>query len=123
MATASSQDYLSFLTTNWCDTPFLEIRKGDRLLAVAVTDRLANALSAVYTFFDPALTDRSLGTLAILKQIEWARSLGLPHLYLGYWIRDCRKMAYKARFRPLELWISGSWRRIGRDDEMPDSGL
>jgi arginine-tRNA-protein transferase len=88
-------------------------------LGVAVTDRLAHGLSAVYTFFDPELADRAPGTFAVLAQIELARSLGLPYLYLGYWIGTCRKMAYKDRFRPIEAWGEGNWRRFERGEPLP----
>ena len=112
MAKASPANYMGFLTAPWRDTEFLELRLAGRLAGVAVTDRLADGLSAVYTFFDPELSARSLGTLAILQQIERCRELGLPHLYLGYWIRDSQKMAYKANFRPIELWVEGAWRSL-----------
>ena len=120
MASATPAEYLGFLSAEWCDTMFLEFRLEGRLVATAVTDVLDDALSAVYTFFDPALNSRSLGTFAILKQIEWARTQGLLHLYLGYWIRDSRKMAYKARFRPLEIWRDGRWQRFAQGEELPD---
>jgi len=119
MADASPADYLAFLHADWCETRFLEFLLGDRLVAVAVTDLPLDGLSAVYTFFDPEFPERSLGTYAILSQITRARALGLPYLYLGYWIRDSRKMAYKARFRPLELWHQAQWRRFGPGDELP----
>lgn len=120
MASASPAQYLDFLRADWSDTEFLELRLGDRLAAVAVTDRVADGLSAVYTFFDPGLADRSLGTLAILRQIDRARTLGLPFLYLGYWIRDSHKMAYKAAFRPCELWLNGRWQRVGVGEPLPN---
>jgi arginine-tRNA-protein transferase len=120
MAQASPTDFLGFLCTDWCETRFLEFLLDDRLVAVAVTDLPDDGLSAVYTFFDPTLPERSLGTFAILSQIVRARELGLPHLYLGYWIRDSRKMAYKAGFRPLELWQRGRWRRFGPGEALPD---
>ncbi len=103
--------YLEFLTATWADTVFYEFRAGSRLLAVAVVDHLDDGLSAVYTFFDPAETSRSLGRLAILKQIELARALQLRWLYLGYWIEDCQKMSYKKEYRPLEYLQGGEWRR------------
>ena len=77
-------------------------------------------LSAVYTFFDPDLAGRSLGTLAILSQLRWARELGLPYLYLGYWIAGHPKMDYKRRFRPLEIYDSGDWGRLGPDRQATD---
>lgn len=95
------------------DTVLLEIRQPDgRLVAVAITDLLPTGLSAVYTFFDPHEQQRSLGTFAILKQIEYARTLGLPHVYLGYWIGESPQMAYKSRFRPAEVWSAGGWQPL-----------
>ena len=82
---------------------------AEKLLGVAVVDELDNAFSAVYTFFDPDETSRSLGHFAILWQIEKAKELGLDYLYLGYWIRDCKKMAYKSAYRPLELYVNSRW--------------
>jgi arginine-tRNA-protein transferase len=75
-----------------------------------VTDIDAQAMSAVYTFYDPGEAARGLGTLAILRQIEWARREGRRHLYLGYWIAGHDKMDYKRRFRPLEGFDGRSWR-------------
>ena len=119
MATASADAYLGFLRADWCDTRFLEFLLDGRLVAVAATDLPADGLSAVYTFFDPDLSSRSLGTYAILRQIAHARSLGLPYLYLGYWIRESRKMAYKINFRPIELCIGGRWQRRDVADTVP----
>jgi len=117
MADATPESYLSFLSADWCDTRFLTYRLGQRLAAVAVTDHTDVGLSAVYTFFDPDLSSRSLGTAAILFQIERARALGLTYLYLGYWIRDSRKMAYKIDYRPIELWQDGQWRRLAAGED------
>ncbi|MDQ8036723.1 MAG: arginyltransferase [Pedobacter sp.] len=105
----STDQYGSFLTSEWSDTRFYEFRAGEKLLAIAVCDMLDNGLSAVYTFFDPDEAKRSLGTFAILWQIEEARRLGLPSLYLGYWIKNCQKMNYKIAFRPIELLINNEW--------------
>lgn len=102
----------SFLTREWGCTRFVEFRDAARLLAVAVLDQLDNGLSAIYTFFDPGQAPRSLGTYVILWQIDHARRLGLPALYLGYWIRNCRKMNYKTKFRPIELLVNGKWTRV-----------
>ncbi len=104
-------DFERFLACAWSPTRFLELRAGDELLAVAVTDVLPQGLSAVYTFYAPEHAERSLGTCAILHQIELARARHLPHLYLGYWIDGHPKMDYKARFRPLERLRDGVWKR------------
>lgn len=119
MADATPAEYMGFLRADWCDTSFLEFRMGGALVAVAITDLPRDGLSAVYTFFEPELASRSLGTFAILSQIELTRRRGLPYLYLGYWIHDSRKMAYKAAFRPIELWREGRWQRFGPDEPLP----
>lgn len=118
MAKATPDEFLSFLSAKWSKTRFIELRLEDRLVGVAVTDVADDGLSAVYTFFDPDLSKRSLGTLAILRQIELARAMELPYLYLGYWIADSPKMAYKIRFRPIERWLDGQWRRT---DAVPET--
>jgi arginine-tRNA-protein transferase len=105
----SVEQYGSFLTSDWSDTCFYEFRKGGRLLAIAVCDLLENGLSAVYTFFDPDEARRSLGTYAILWQIEETKRRALSSLYLGYWIKNCQKMGYKIAFRPIELLINNEW--------------
>ncbi|MEO7251879.1 MAG: arginyltransferase [Arenimonas sp.] len=106
----SPEDFDGFLACSWSPTVFLEMRLRDTLLAVAVTDALPNALSAVYTFFAPEHAARSLGTFAILSQIEQARREGLEHLYLGFWLDAHPKMHYKKMFRPLEYLAAGQWR-------------
>jgi len=103
------QKYVNFLMGRQVETVFYEMRRGDELLAVAVVDQLPDGLSAVYTFFDPREHRRSLGTFAILWQVEHARRAGLPWVYLGYWIAESRKMAYKASFQPLEAYRHGRW--------------
>lgn len=105
----SKEQFRSFLSSEWQVTEYLELRKGEQLLMVAVCDRLQNGYSAVYTFFEPSETKRSLGSLAILWQIELAKHYELPHVYLGYWIKECNKMNYKTQYRPLELLINGFW--------------
>ncbi len=105
-------EFEQFLVGSWSEGRFLELREHGRLIAVAVTDITPEAMSAVYTFFDPALERRSLGTLAILRQIEWARRESRRHLYLGYWIQGHRKMDYKRRFQPLESFDGRDWNRM-----------
>lgn len=103
--------YSDFLSCPWGDTRFVEFREEERLLAVAVIDQVPHALSAVYTFFEPETAHRGLGTHAILWQIETARRQGRPWVYLGYWLEESPKMAYKDRFRPLEALQHGVWQR------------
>lgn len=104
-------EFDQFLVGSWSRGRFVELREDGQLLAVAVTDVIPGALSAVYTFYEPALENRSLGTLAILRQLEWAQRDGYTHLYLGYWIDGHRKMDYKRRFRPLEYFDGRQWHR------------
>ncbi|GAB5507944.1 MAG: arginyltransferase [Rhizobiaceae bacterium] len=94
---------------------FVTGRGEGPLAAVALTDRMGDGLSMVYSFFDPALADRSLGTFMILDHIERARAAGLPHVYLGYWVHGSRKMAYKVRFQPQEHLGPKGWERFVAD--------
>ncbi len=121
MATMSFYDYRAMVEDTPIETSVLEFRdQRDRLVAGCLTDRLGDGLSAVYSFFDPLLERRSPGTFMILWLIERARELGLPHVYLGYWVQQSRKMAYKARFRPSEILVGGVW-RMTNDEEMTPS--
>ncbi|ROR32615.1 arginyltransferase [Inmirania thermothiophila] len=115
MACADAAEYRELLLAPWAETVELAFRLAGRLVAVAVTDRTADALSAVYTYYDPALAPRGLGTLAILEQLRLAREQGLPWVYLGYWIEGHAKMGYKARFRPLERLGPGGWVPLAPD--------
>ena len=113
MAAMGYYDYRAMIEDTPISTGILEFRDAqDRLLGACLTDWLADGLSAVYSFFDPDEDKRSLGTFAVLWLIGRARSLGLPYVYLGYWVPESRKMAYKARFRPSEILISGAWHRL-----------
>lgn len=103
------QKYMSFLFSRRVETRFYEMRLAGRLMAVAVVDVLPDALSAMYTFYEPTEPRRGLGVYAILWEIEEAKRLGLAWLYLGYLIRECPKMSYKARYRPLEAYLGGRW--------------
>lgn len=99
----------SFLNAPWGCTKYFEFRKEDQLLAVSVVDVMLDGFSAIYTFYEPDCEERALGKYAILWQIEHCRDLGLPYVYLGYWIRRCRKMAYKADYQPLEVLVNNQW--------------
>ncbi len=105
----SQEQYQQFIRAPWGNPMFLELRLEGELIAVAVTDVTNHALSALYTFFSPELAKLSLGTLAILRQIELARELNKQYLYLGYQIDQCEKMRYKASFTPNEKYIQGVW--------------
>lgn len=109
MYPASPEQYEDFLLNHLGNTRFWTFFLEGEPVCVAVTDQLDDGLSAVYTFFDPDMPERSLGRNAILQQIQIAKDLGLPHLYLGYWIRDCEKMRYKTEYRPLQLLLNGRW--------------
>jgi arginine-tRNA-protein transferase len=125
MDESGDESLLRFLACDWFETRFLELRDGDgHLFGVAVTDVLDDALSAVYTFFEPDEPRRGLGTFAVLSQLELAREMGLSHIYLGYWIRELSNMAYKARFRPLEVHVDNQWQSLEtlRETELPGAG-
>ncbi|WP_416796137.1 arginyltransferase [Ciceribacter azotifigens] len=84
--------------------------KGE-LVGVALSDFMSDGLSMVYSFFNPAMEKRSLGTLMVLDHINRAKALGLPHVYLGYWVKGSDKMGYKIRFQPQEHLLSQGWQR------------
>lgn len=111
----SREQYTHFLLQSKVDTRLVEFRREGELKIVSIIDCLPDGLSSVYTFFDPE-DHASLGTYAVLWQAEACRKLGLPYLYLGYWIRDCRKMSYKRRFRGLEGRVDGDWRALSEAD-------
>jgi arginine-tRNA-protein transferase len=115
MANPDPEDYRQFLYSDWSDTFFIEIRENARLVAVAVCDRVNSGLSAVYSFFEPELPGRSLGTYCLLTMIEQTRKSGLEYLYLGYLISGCSKMKYKQYFQPLEALIDNQWQLYHRD--------
>jgi len=108
----SREQYQHFLLHSNVATDLFEFREHGRLRMVSLVDRLEDGLSSVYTFYDPAPAGASYGTYNVLWQIQRSRELGLRHLYLGYWIEQSRKMAYKAAFRPIEGLGAGGWRRL-----------
>lgn len=116
-------DYAMMVEDTHVDTKIIEYRRrgpdsfvtgqGEgELLAVALTDQMSDGLSMVYSFYDPALQDRSLGTFVIMDHIHRANAAGLPYVYLGYWVNGARKMAYKMRFKPQEQLGPNGWERI-----------
>lgn len=111
MDNPEAADFERFLLNPWGETLFVSVRLKSRCVAIAVTDATPSGLSAVYTFFDPALDKRSLGRYCILQQIELCRKWAFPYLYLGYWVNGCQKMQYKTDYRPQEHFENGTWRR------------
>jgi arginine-tRNA-protein transferase len=116
MDKAEPADFDAFLAGPWSPTRFIEFRVARRLLAIAVIDACDDALSAVYTWYDPDEARRGLGTFAILSQIELARREARPYLYLGFWLEDHPKMHYKQAFRPLEVLVGRDWQRLPERD-------
>lgn len=111
-------DYVAMIEDTTVDTHIVEYRlpptaPGDagQLIACALSDGMSDGFSMVYSFFDPAFEKRSLGAYMVLNHVERARTIGLPHVYLGYLVEGCRKMAYKGRFQPLEMHGTEGWVR------------
>ncbi|NKB31750.1 MAG: arginyltransferase [Pseudomonadales bacterium] len=109
MYPATPEQFEAFIKTKTVDTRFYLFFKQQKLIAVSVTDMLEQGLSAVYTFFEPAESKRSLGIYSILQQVKTATEMNLPYVFLGYWIKNCQKMEYKSKFRPLEMLVDGNW--------------
>lgn len=130
MADMSVLDYSMMVEDSAVETFITEYRRksNSRLLSSAVTgdlplaaaalcDHLSDGLSLAYSYFDPELHDRSLGSYIILEHIEYARSLGLPYVYLGYWIEESKKMSYKSRFLPQERLTRNGWVRVDSEQD------
>lgn len=117
-------DYVAMVEETPVETMLIEYRKREpdgstgALVACALTDVLQDGLSMVYSFFDPSLAERSLGTFMILDHVQAAKAKRLPYVYLGYWVNGSRKMDYKSRFRPLEALGASGWKRL--PDEAAD---
>jgi len=121
-------DYAMMVEDSHVETRIIEYRRrgdennsgtgrGNDLLAVALTDVLSDGLSMVYSFFEPSEESRSLGTYMILDHINRARRLGLPYVYLGYWIEGSKKMDYKGRFLPQQRLAPSGWMRVDGSGE------
>ncbi|MBM4363590.1 MAG: arginyltransferase [Deltaproteobacteria bacterium] len=111
-APISADGYREFLGRSSCDSFELRFSREGRLVAVAIVDRSAEALSAVYCHYDPAILDLSPGTFSILVQVALCRAWGLRHLYLGLYVEGSEIMEYKARFLPHERRVDGAWQKI-----------
>lgn len=127
MSEMSVLDYAMMVEDTHVETRIIEYRErvegsgvgtSGRLLGAALTDIMSDGTSMVYSFFDPALEKRSFGTYMILDHIRTAKQRGLPHVYLGYWVRGSRKMNYKVRFMPQEHLLPAGWTRFDTEDEI-----
>jgi len=125
MADMTVLDYAMMVEDSHVETRIVEYRRrgpdsaingrgSGALLAVALTDVLGDGLSMVYSFFESEHSSRSLGTFMILDHLARARRMGLPYVYLGYWVQGSRKMDYKGRFLPQERLSPEGWRRVER---------
>jgi arginyl-tRNA--protein-N-Asp/Glu arginylyltransferase len=107
-----ADEYLQFFSSDWCKTLLVEFWQQQTLMAVAVVDQFEHSLSAVYTFFDPQFAQYSLGVYAVLWQIDYARQFNIDYVYLGFWIANCAKMAYKINYQPLQGFINQQWNYV-----------
>jgi len=115
----SREQYAQFLLQSKVNTRLVEFRDPEGVLrVVSIIDILNDGLSSVYTFFDPDISTASYGTFNILWQVEQCRALQLPYLYLGYWIEESPKMAYKINFKPVEVLNDGVWMPL--EEQHPD---
>lgn len=108
----SAEQYRNFLVQSNVDSLLVEYRLAGVLKMVSVLDKVNDGISAVYTFYDTTDPNASYGTFNVVWLSQWCRSLNLPYLYLGYWIRESKKMAYKQNFQPQEAFIDGEWQRL-----------
>lgn len=108
----SRSQFNDFISNLWKNTRVVEIRLEGKLIAAGIVDILENGLSAIYTYYSCEYPKRGLGTFSILAEIMLTKQMGLPYLYLGYWIKNSPKMAYKSEFKPLEVLRNGDWALI-----------
>ena len=121
MANMTRRDYHNMVATSPVDTTLFEFRTaGGALIAVCLADRMTDGYSAVYSYFEPSLPKRSLGSFVILWLIERAAAESMPYVYLGFWVRESPKMEYKSRFRPIEGFGAGGWRPLIGTDRRTD---
>ncbi len=116
MANPSKEEFEQFLYCDWSNTQFIELRLDGQLVAIAVTDVMSDGVSAVYSFFEPEMRKRSLGTYCILQQIEYTKNLETDYVYLGYWINNHKKMHYKSKFKPLQAYRDEQWKILHTEE-------
>ena len=114
-------DFASMIESSPIDSRIMEYRRvtedpddpeNGQLMATCLTDVLSDGLSLVYSFFEPHEKNRGLGKYVVLSHIDYALKLGLPYVYLGYWIADCRKMAYKTIYQPMDQLTQDGWKKM-----------
>jgi len=115
----SREQYRSFLVESLASTQYYGFYDEARLVSVCVIDVVDDGVSALYTFYDPEFDRQALGVNTILWQIERCQQLGLPYLYLGYWIRACNKMNYKMAYKPQQHLVGNEWRRVNISTAKP----
>ncbi len=111
------EQYESFLNNGLGCSQYYRLYENNKLVCITVADVMLDGFAAIYTFYEPELHQRSLGTYAVLLQIKEAGNQGLPYVYLGYWIENCKKMSYKTRFAPLEFLVDGEWTSQMHNDD------
>jgi arginine-tRNA-protein transferase len=114
MFPANYQQYQTFLSSELTEQVFIEVWHEQKLISVAVTDVLIDALSAVYTFYHPDYRKNGIGVFSILKQIAYANEINKDFLYLGYQIDDCTKMNYKNRYYPHQILQKNTWMTVNK---------
>lgn len=119
MSDMTYDDYINMVRSSPVRSLIFEYRENGELIGASLSDVMRDGFSLVYSFFDPEYSARSLGNYIILDHIQHAQELGLPHVYLGYWIAESEKMAYKGEFRPLEVLNGAHWQPL---DEPQNSG-
>ena len=114
----SEDQFNDFLLCDWLEATYIEVYQQDKLIGVAVTDKMNNSLSAIYSYFDPDYAKRSLGVYMILVQCQLAQQLGKQFLYLGYQIDENRKMNYKRLYRPYQILTANGWQYIEKEHSL-----
>lgn len=109
MAEMDYDEFSMMMEDSPMETHFMTVREGERIVGVMLFDEMPDGASAVYSFFEPEMEKRSLGTWMILKLAEYTARGGKPYLYLGFWIKNAPNMAYKAKFQPLEKFVDERW--------------
>ena len=106
------ENYQNVIQSEWSDTRLFEFSLKDKLMAVAVVDIFTDGISAVYTFFEPEQSQRSLGVFSILSEIQYAQETGMKWLYLGYWNPESPKMSYKDQYNPIQIFSTNQWQQL-----------